>query len=177
MEQNQIKRYPPVVTFEENDGKKYFRASFKEFPDMIGGIGNTVEAAIAAAYEMLDAEIDFREEMGLPVPSPTVVALSEDPSGRVTVRMSKTLHRRLIAAAEEEGVSLNSLINEAIVDRLSCQKSMTLLEKSGQYSLWYYADNTVKPWMQELAQTKVKDATPTKSNSGLCNKSEALAAA
>ena len=161
MEQEQLRRYPPVVIFEENDGKFYFRASFKEFPDMIGGIGDTVELAIAAAYDMLDAEIDFREEMGLPVPSPMVFDLSDDPSGRVTVRMSKTLHRRLIEAAEVEGVSLNALINEAIADRLTHRKQQSVSESVPAMEHWQ-ADATVKPWMLTHAQATLKDKASEK---------------
>ena len=70
-----IRKYPPTVTLERNDGKTYYRATFKDFPDMIGGIGDSVEKAIEAGYEMLDAEIVFRKEMGMDVPEPAIVDL------------------------------------------------------------------------------------------------------
>ena len=114
MELEKVLRYPPVVSLEENDGKVYYRATFKEFPDMIGGIGDTVDEAIKAAFEMLDAEIEYLEEEGFDVPSPIVKTLSPEASGRVTLRMSKSLHKQVIMIAEEENISINSLINEAI---------------------------------------------------------------
>ena len=118
------REYPPIVRLEENDGKRYFRTTFKEFPDLIGGVGDDVGSSIESAYGMLEAEIDFRREMGLAVPDPLVSNLSAEPSGRVTLRMSKTQHRQLIQAAEEEGVSINSLINEAITMRLAFSTSL-----------------------------------------------------
>lgn len=114
METSELRKYPPVVTFEENDGIFYYRACFREFPDMVGGIGDTVEQAISAAYAMLDAEIAYREEESLPIPKPQISELSIPVSGRMTLRMSKTLHKRVIEASEKEGVSLNSYINEAV---------------------------------------------------------------
>ena len=114
METKDLKRYPPVVTYEENDGAFYYRASFKEFPNMIGGIGQTVEEAISAAYDMLDAEIAYCEEEGISIPKPFVSPLSKEASGRITLRMGKALHRQAIELAEEDDISLNSLINEAL---------------------------------------------------------------
>ena len=114
MENSELRKYPPIVVLEENDGKVYYRASFREFPDMIGGIGDTVEEAISSAYGMLEAEIEFREEESLPIPNPIVAPLVNEASGRVTLRMSKSLHRQVIVIAEGEGISLNSYINEAI---------------------------------------------------------------
>jgi len=39
-------------------------------------------------------------------------------SGRVTVRTASTLHKRLIDVARKEGVSLNLLINNILVEGL-----------------------------------------------------------
>lgn len=114
MQNELVRRYPPVVELEENDGKVYYRASFRDFPDVIGGIGDTVEEAIEEAYGLLEAEILFRSEEGMSIPDPIVKPLTGQASGRVTLRMSKTLHQQAIEASEEDGVSLNSLINEAL---------------------------------------------------------------
>lgn len=114
MDKAKIKNYPPIVIREKNDGVEYFRATFKEFPKMIGGIGNTVEKAIQEAYEMLETEIGFLEEMGGNVPEPFVSDLADAPSGRVTLRMGVALHEKLIEAAEKDGVSINSEITTAL---------------------------------------------------------------
>ena len=115
MESKQIRQYPPVVIREQNDEAIYYRAMFKEFPKMIGGIGDTVSEAIEAAYAMLEAEIAYREEEGMIIPSPQIVPLDSGATGRITLRMSKSLHLQVAALADYEGVSINSFINEAIV--------------------------------------------------------------
>ena len=114
MEKEKIREFAPIISRERNDGKEYYRALFREFPDMIGGIGDTVSEAIEEAYCMLETEISFLEEEGMNVPSPAVVDLEAAPSGRITLRMSKTMHKMVLVVAEEEGVSINSLLNEAV---------------------------------------------------------------
>lgn len=114
MAESAVRQFAPVLLREQNDGKEYFRAVFREFPDMIGGIGDTVSEAIEEAYSMLEVEISFREEEGMSIPSPQVIDLESTPSGRITLRMSKTLHQAVIRTSEEEGVSINSFLNEAI---------------------------------------------------------------
>lgn len=154
-----VREYPPVVRFEENDGKRYFRTTFKEFPNLIGGIGETVSSSIENAYEMLEAEIEFRKEMGLSIPKPMVFDLASEPSGRVTLRMSKTQHAQLIQAAEEEGVSINSFINEAITVRLSF----------AIYARSSYVSNIIADHSDSFAATKLgmTQASQAKSTSDL----------
>ena len=48
----------------------------------------------------------------MPVPASGV----EDYSGRVTLRVPRTLHRSLALMAEDEGVSLNQLMVTALAD-------------------------------------------------------------
>jgi hypothetical protein len=53
------------------------------------------------------------EETHKPFPIPA--ANENDVSGKITLRMSKSTHRKLINRSEEEGISLNQLINEALI--------------------------------------------------------------
>lgn len=53
------------------------------------------------------------------LPKAKGVANPDDPSGVVSVRMPKSLHRSLILEAEEEGISLNQLIVTKLAVRLS----------------------------------------------------------
>lgn len=65
--------YNPTVSVEKNlygDGRDWFRATFEEFPNMIGGIGLTEEEAVKAGYSILRAELGFLIEEGLGFPLP-----------------------------------------------------------------------------------------------------------
>ena len=72
-EKLEARNYRPIISIDKNlygDGIDWYRATFREFPSMIGGIGLTEDAAIEKGYEMLEAEIKFRKEEGLDIPEP-----------------------------------------------------------------------------------------------------------
>jgi antitoxin HicB len=79
-----------------------------EVPDLPGCMtaGETMEEAVSMLPEAMAAWLESALDRGLPVPEPTVIP---EYSGRVLVRMPKTLHQQLIERAEAEGVSANQL--------------------------------------------------------------------
>jgi antitoxin HicB len=79
-----------------------------EVPDLPGCMtaGETVTEAITMLDEAMLLWIGALLEDGQPIPEPTS---GHEYSGRLLVRMPKTLHRRLIERAEDEGVSANQL--------------------------------------------------------------------
>jgi len=80
-----------------------------EVPDLSGCM--TAGATVAEALDMLDEAmmlwIGAALEEGQAIPEPG--GREQQYSGRLLVRMPKTLHRRLIERAEDEGVSANQL--------------------------------------------------------------------
>ena len=91
------------------------------FPDLPGcmGDGETPEAAVADGFEAAAAWLKVAQECGDPVPKPG----TGSESGRFVARVPKSLHTRLVARAEQEGVSMNtflvSLIAEGVGSRTS----------------------------------------------------------
>ncbi len=79
-----------------------------EVPDLPGCMtaGDTMEEAVRMLPEAMEGWLISVLERGLPVPEPSVVP---EYSGKLLVRMPKTLHKRLIERAEDEGVSANQL--------------------------------------------------------------------
>ncbi len=130
MNDEQLKRYPYEARLEENDGLTYFVVRFIDF-DHVGGAGDTIDEAIALAYEALGTMVDNMEEEGIPIPPPTVTPLQYDVSGRVTLRMPKSLHRKLIRRADEEGVSINTVIVTALAEFLASSPSLRESKKQG----------------------------------------------
>ncbi|GBE49102.1 hicB family protein [bacterium BMS3Bbin13] len=93
----------------EFEGEACFEARVKELPDL-AEYGDTFEKAYALAIDAIETTAEVLAEKGKPMPVPQEVA--NDYSGRVTLRLPKSLHRALAGSAEEEGVSLNQhLVN------------------------------------------------------------------
>jgi antitoxin HicB len=70
--------------------------------------GDTKAEALEMIEDALRAWLEVALETGLSIPEPG----SEDAySGKFVVRVPRSLHRRLVEAASQEGVSLNQYIN------------------------------------------------------------------
>ncbi len=82
---------------------------FVEFPELAGCIteGETEIKALEHALKVKDEWIQMALDAGWTIPEPTHPL---ETSGRVTFRPPKSIHKKLLERAEEEGVSLNQLI-------------------------------------------------------------------
>lgn len=91
------------------EGEECFEARIVEFPD-IAEYGDSAEEAYELALDSIETSVAYFLENGMASPQPYVPA--EDYSGRVTLRIARSLHRALASAADVEGVSLNQhLVN------------------------------------------------------------------
>ena len=83
-----------------------------EYPDLPGchSDGETPEQAIENGRDAVRSYLMSCKKYGDPIPKPSSGGRS---SGQFRVRMPKTLHARLAAQAEREGVSLNMLVVSA----------------------------------------------------------------
>lgn len=86
------------------DGEEYFEARVAELPD-IAEYADGFEEAYTLAIDTIETTAELFAEQGKLMPSPIIPA--DDYSGRVTLRLSKSLHRALAKAADNESVSLN----------------------------------------------------------------------
>jgi predicted RNase H-like HicB family nuclease len=77
--------------------------------------GETYDKAYAMLRDIQRDNIEDLITQGFDVPMPLS---DEDYSGRLNLRMPKSLHRRLAEIAHEEGYSLNSLIVNLLYERL-----------------------------------------------------------
>ena len=94
-----------------------------EFPALRGvsGVGNNQIEAINDLYVNAQINIEALHEAGLPIPTEDVID-NYDYSGKLSARLTKSLHRKLAELAVKEGVSINQCIVEAVatyVDRKS----------------------------------------------------------
>ena len=100
-----------------------------EYPDLPGchSDGDTPEQAIVNGRDALRSYLLSCRKHGDPIPKPSSPAAS---SGQFRVRMPKSLHARLVAQAEREGVSLNMLVVAAAAQTLGQHETSARRKKS-----------------------------------------------
>src|ERR1039458_6054503 len=114
-----LEQYPFLIRpMTENEGTGYLI----EFPDVPGCIsdGETPEEAIANGRDALKSVLLTMKDFGDPIPKPGSVTQS---SGQWRQRLPKSLHARLTARAEQEGVSLNTLVTSMIAEGLGKRRA------------------------------------------------------
>jgi len=95
-----IKRPYGRVVLPEPDGT--FRAEIIEFPGCIAA-GDTAAQALTSLEAVAESWLEATIAKGLRVPEPIE---STEYSGKLVVRLPKTLHKKAAHAAAREGVSL-----------------------------------------------------------------------
>jgi antitoxin HicB len=114
--------YRIAVTREGEDDERPWRAVVEELPgcEVRGATPADATARIPAALAewVADAQADGRD-----VPEPRD---ARSYSGKLLLRMSKTLHSELSQAAERDQVSLNAYINYVLATALQYRQSQTV---------------------------------------------------
>jgi predicted HicB family RNase H-like nuclease len=91
------------------EGEVLFEARVKELPDLVE-YGESFDEAYELAVDAIETAAEAFAEKGHAFPSAIVPA--DEFSGRVTLRLPRSLHRAMAGVAEAEGVSLNQhLVN------------------------------------------------------------------
>lgn len=89
-----------------------FYATYPVMGDSISGEGATPAEAVQDLLDATEAYLEFMEELhpDFQLPEPEEETNWTSFTGRLTLRLPKSLHWRLVQMAEMEEVSLNSLI-------------------------------------------------------------------
>jgi len=102
-----------VVPFKEEDFIGY-RAFLIDIP-AVESIGKTPEEALSDFNDTKKEWFSFALEKGIAIPEPDAdLPKAVEYSGRITLRIPKTLHRKASERAILDGISLNAYLNEAI---------------------------------------------------------------
>ena len=89
------------------DGEVLFEARIKELPD-VAEYADSYEEAYSLAIDTLETTAEVFLEQGKVMPLPIID--EADYSGRVTLRMPKSLHAAYASWSESEEISLNQLV-------------------------------------------------------------------
>ena len=93
-----------------------------EFPDLPGCMsdGETIEEAIANGADAVKAWITVAKERGITIPSS---CNDEKMSGKWVQRVPKSLHAKLARQAQQEQVSLNTLVVSLLSESLGIRQN------------------------------------------------------
>ncbi|HEX4099488.1 MAG TPA: type II toxin-antitoxin system HicB family antitoxin [Pseudonocardiaceae bacterium] len=100
--------YTYRVTWSAEDAE--YLATCSELPSL-SWLATTPEEALAGVKRVVTDAVSDMRASGEHVPQPLA---DRSYSGHFNVRVSESLHRRLVTEAAEEGVSLNRLISERL---------------------------------------------------------------
>lgn len=109
--------YTISVKKEVIDGETYYVARVLELKDVEEYGDSTVEA-YALAIDTIVTSHEMFQEQGLSFPEPQSIDDRDNVSGRVTLRLPKSMHVKLNQEVKLEGVSLNTLIINIISEAL-----------------------------------------------------------
>ncbi|ADR37667.1 Uncharacterized protein family UPF0150 [Oceanithermus profundus DSM 14977] len=114
-------RYPITLAPEEEGG---YTAIVPDLPGCVT-VGETAEEAMAMAEDAKRLWIEDAYERGEAIPVPST---EREYSGRILLRMPKSLHRRLAEDAEREGVSLNQYVVALLQERSALRQVLAALD-------------------------------------------------
>jgi len=93
--------------------------------------------------DAMRAWIDVSLEDGDPIPEPRPI---EDYSGKFMVRVPKSLHRRLVKKADDEGVSLNAYCNFVLAEAVGGNRLLPQSKESTPVGTFILAEKTNKTY-------------------------------
>ena len=100
-------RYPSRVFWSDDD-----EGFIAEAPDLPGcsAFGETQPEALDELQAAIAAWLEAARAAGNPVPQPSRPARDAEHSGKLLLRLPKTLHAELAKSAKREGTSLNQYV-------------------------------------------------------------------
>jgi len=136
-----------------------FEARIRELPDATE-YADTMEEAYELALDTIETTAEIFAEQGRPFPKPA--SLVADYSGRVTLRVPKSLHRRLADEADREGISLN----QYLVSVLSFHAGTSFERPAANAGSWKRAPSTQGKRTRDAAHLRVINCLDTVANNG-----------
>lgn len=127
------------IILPESDGT--FRGEIMEFPGCIA-VGESASEALENLEEAAKGWLLATLESGQNIPQP--IENSNDFSGRLVLRIPKSIHKKASWIAEREGVSLNQFITSSLAESIGeRQKTNNVVVSSAQPSYFQYVSVSV----------------------------------
>jgi antitoxin HicB len=142
--------YKLTVEYDREDDVYYAR-----FPELSGCVahGKSEQEALEVALKVKDEWLSANYDAGWEIPEPSV---REETTGRVTFRMPKYLHRKVIERADEEGVSLNQIVLSFVAQGIERSATEDQFKK-----LIERQDETIKLLQKRFESDSIQAWVPT----------------
>lgn len=107
-----------------------------EYPDLPGcaSDGDTPEEALANGKKAVEAWIIAQKKLGRPIPKADLEPEIQF-SGKILLRVSRSIHRRLASKAKEEEISVNSLICQYVSEGIGRDDSQQVVKDFAEASI------------------------------------------
>jgi len=112
-----LKRPYSRVVIPETDGT--YRSEILEFPGCIAS-GDTAAQALANLEDVAESWLEATLARGQSVPEPVE---ENEFSGKLVLRLAKSIHQKAAKAARRDGVSLNTLISNCVAEHVGARRS------------------------------------------------------
>jgi len=161
-----ITSYPIQVSGLSEDEGGGFQALFPPMARSAVGYGSTPQEAIADLQKVVPLFLKMMDKTEQTLPEAVSEKDWDDFSGKFNVRVAKMIHAQLVELAEDQGVSLNSLVQTILtsgVTALSAGKMFGALERSEAKSKspyhWDKSVSVVKVFSVEayIARERITD--------------------
>ena len=143
-----IASYPIQVSALSEDEGGGFQALFPPMARSAVGYGPTPQEAIADLQKVVPLFLKMMDKTEQTLPEVVSEKDWDDFSGKFNVRIAKMIHAQLVGLAEDQGVSLNSLVQTILTSgatALAAGKMFGALERPESKSKlpYYWADKSV----------------------------------
>lgn len=132
------------------DTETFFEARVKELPDVIE-YADSWDEAYELAIDTIETTAEHFEDRGKNMPAPTIPV--DDYSGRITLRLPKTLHQATSEEAADEGISLNQHIVSVLAFNSGCTYGMRMADAKWW---WPIEDTAPKATVDHARKRNVK---------------------
>ncbi|MHB8109744.1 MAG: type II toxin-antitoxin system HicB family antitoxin [Syntrophorhabdaceae bacterium] len=113
------------MEIEFNTAERSYFVTFPELPGCMAD-GEDPNKAVEDALKAKNNWLEVASKAGWKIPEPSP---KDDPSGRLTARLPRFLHKKLITRAQREGISQNQLIIAYIAEGLEGANIVDALNK------------------------------------------------
>ena len=103
-------KYPVVISELEDEGETIYKARIEELPGLVV-YAHSLDDVVSELNTAKQAWFETALELNRRIREPNDL---DEYSGRTTIRMSRSLHKKLVELAKTENVSLNAVINQLL---------------------------------------------------------------
>jgi len=161
-------KHYPVDVFYSDDDEGYI-ALATDLPGC-SAFGETRAEAVDELQDAICAWIEASEKAGNPIPEPSKRMADSLPSGKILLRLPRTLHGQLVEQAQREGTSLNQFLLYVITSNTSARAVGTAVAEKILATASYAGANMMTTLASQSLSTMVINTSAQRVGSSLVDR-------